>query len=236
LTHAPIPTGVRVLASRAITYAYLELVPRFEAATGYQVDTIWSSTIHIGNHVASVEPFDLVIASAVSIEGFVKDGSVVSASRVDLMRSGVGVAVKEGAPKPDISSGDTVRRALLGARAVAYSQGPSGVYLRGLFEKLGVADAIAAKSVQSEPGTPVARYLANGDADLGFQQVSELIHEPGITFVGPLPADIQCVTVFSSAVLNRAESPEAAAALQAFLTDPAVDAVIRGHGMEPGRA
>jgi molybdate transport system substrate-binding protein len=110
------------------------------------------------------------------------------------------------------------------------------VYLRGLFEKLGVADAVAAKAVQSEPGTPVARYLANGAADLGFQQVSELIHEPGITFLGPLPDDIQNVTVFSSAILNRAASPEAAAALQASLTDPAVDAVIRAHGMEPARA
>ena len=219
---------MRALVSRAIQYAYRELLPGFEAASGIAVDTVWSSTGAIVEQIASDAPFDLVIAGADTVDRFIADGSVLAGSRVDQMSSGIGVAVKAGAPRPDIGSGEAVKQALLAAPSIGYSQGPSGVYLLALFEKMGIAAQVGAKATQSTPGTPVA-------VALGFQQVSELIDEPGITLVGPLPADIQKITTFSSGVLTRATDPDGARALQAYLSAPAADAAIRRHGLAPGR-
>jgi molybdate transport system substrate-binding protein len=220
---------LRVLTSRAIKYAYDELVPGF----GTDVVTTLSSTGAIPGQVASDAPLDLVIATSDAIDRFIAEGTVRPGTRVDLVRSGVGVVVKAGAPKPDIRSGASVRQALLAARSVGYSQGPSGVYLLKLFETLGIAAEVAAKAVQSTPGTPVARYVADGTAELGFQQVSEIINETGVDFVGPLPDDIQNITVFSSGVLPRADNPAAAGALQAYLSAPGAGVVFRKHGLEP---
>ena len=147
---------LNVLTSRAIEYAYEELTPGFEAA---KIITTWSSTGAIAAQVASDQPFDLVIAEAASIDRFIAEASVLSGSRVDLVRSGIGLAVKEGAPKPDIGSAEAVKQALLAAKSVGYSQGPSGVYLLTLFEKMGVAAEMRAKAIQSTPGTPVAHYV-----------------------------------------------------------------------------
>ena len=226
---------MKALVSRAIQYAYRELLPGFEAASGIAVDTTWSSTGAIVEQVASDELFDIVIVGASTIDRFIADGSVRAGSRVDLMKSGIGVAVKADAPRPDIGSGEAVKQALLAAPSIGYSQGPSGVYLLTLFETMGIAAQIRAKATQSTPGTPVAHYLASGAVALGFQQVSELIHEPGIALVGPLPADIQKITTFSSGVPIRAAATEAAKSLQIYLSSPAADAAIRKHGMEPGR-
>jgi len=132
-----------------------------------------------------------VIVGAPDIDAFVKEGKMMPASRVDIASSGVGIAVKAGSPRPDISSGEAVKKALLSATAVAYSTGASGVYVQRLFDRLGIADQMKDKSKQTSPGVRVAQYLASGEADLGFQQVSELVHETGIDFLGPLPADIQ---------------------------------------------
>lgn len=229
------PIEVRVLVSRAVKGAYLALVPGFEAASGIKVVTTWSSTGDIVKQVASNEAFDLVIAAASTIEGFIDAEQVIADSRVDLMRSGVGIAVKAGAPRPDIGSGEAVKQALLAARSVGYSQGPSGVYLLRLFETMGIAAQLQAKATQSTPGIPVAHYIASGAVELGFQQVSELINQPDITLLGPLPADIQNVTVFSSGVLRSAIAPAEARALQAYLAAPASDAAIAKNGMEPAR-
>ncbi|MEI7713011.1 MAG: substrate-binding domain-containing protein [Rhodospirillales bacterium] len=226
---------MRALVSRAIQYAYRELLPGFEAASGVAVDTVWSSTGAIVEQIASDAPFDLVIAGAATIDRFIADGAVLAGSRVDQMSSGIGVAVKAGAPRPDIGSGEAVKHALLAAQSIGYSQGPSGVYLLALFEKMGIAKQIRAKATQSTPGIPVAHYLAAGTVALGFQQVSELIDKTGIALVGPLPADIQKITMFASGVPNRSTAPDAARALQTYLSSPASDAAIRKHGMEPGR-
>ncbi len=140
---------------------------------------------------------------------------MVPGSRIDLANSGVGMAVKAGAPRPDISSSEAVRKALLSATTVAYSTGTSGIYVQRLFDRLGIAEQMKAKSKQTTPGVRVAQYLASGEADLGFQQVSELVHETGIDFLGPLPADIQNVTIYSSGVppgrLKRRGSRQGAA-------------------------
>ena len=129
--------------------------------------------------------------------------------------------MKAGAPKPDLKSGDDLKNALLAAKSVGYSTGPSGVYLARLFEKMGIADEVKAKAKVTQPGVPVASLIRSGDAEIGFQQVSELIHEAGIDFLGPIPADVQNITVFSSGVHSGAKAQVDARALQKFLTAPA---------------
>ncbi len=234
LAQAATAAELKVLASGAVKDAYLELVPDFEKASGNKVATTWAGTVDIKKRIAAGEVFDLVIVAAPEVDAFITGGQLAPASRVDLMKTGVGVAVKAGARKPDISSSAAVKQALLDARSVAISTGPSGVYLEKLFAKLGVGEALKAKTVQTKPGTRVAEYLARGEAELGFQQVSELINEKGIDLIGPLPADIQNITVFSSGVHAKANEPAAAKALQKYLTASAAVPVIKRQGMEPG--
>lgn len=224
---------IKVLASTAVQEILLELTPRFEKESGDKIAVTWSGTENIKNRVGGGEPFDLVIVGATVIDAFIKDGKVAIGSRVDLVNSGVGVAVKAGAPRPDISSGEAVKKSLLAAKVVAYSTGPSGVYIQRMFENMGIADQMKVKSKQTVSGTRVGQYLAKGEADLGFQQESELIHEQGIDFLGPLPAEVQNITIFSSGILTGSNASESAKALQKFLTAPAAFPVIRKNGMEP---
>ena len=224
---------VKVLASGALQEIGHELVPQFEKSSGHKVTVTWTGTVKIREKSAAGEAFDLVIVGAPEVDKFIAGGKMVAGSRVDLAKSGVGVAVKAGAPKPDISSGEAVKKAMLAAKSVAYSTGPSGVYVGALIEKLGIADEIKARTKRTPRGTRVGQLLASGEAELGFQQISELIHETGIDFIGPLPADVQNYTNFSSGIGSAAKSQAAAKALQAFLTTPAAAEVIRKNGMEP---
>lgn len=224
---------IKVLASTAVKDAFLELYPQFEKSSGHKVATTWAGTEDIKKRLAAGEVFDLVIVGAPVIDENINEGRMVTGSRVDLVKVGVGVAVKTGAPKPDISSGEAVRKALLNAKMVAYSSGPSGVYIQRLFGKLGIADQMKDKSKQTVSPRRVADYLAKDEADLGFQQVSELVHEAGIDFLGPLPADIQNITVFSSGIQTGSNVSEATKALRGFLISPAAAPVIRKNGMEP---
>jgi molybdate transport system substrate-binding protein len=226
---------IRMLAAGAVKEVFLELAPQFESSSSNKVTATWTGSADIKKRIDAGEAFDLVIVGAPDIDAFIKDGKMMAGSRVDIASTGVGVAVKAGAPKPDISSGEAVRKALLSARVVAYSSGASGVYVRSLFDRLGIADQMKAKSRQTAPGMRVAQYLASGEADLGFQQVSELVHETGIDFLGPLPADIQNVTVYSSGIPTGSKAPEPAKALQTLLSSPAAAPVIRKNGMEPSR-
>jgi molybdate transport system substrate-binding protein len=225
---------INVLSSNAIRQAYLELVPQFEKSSGHTVRTIWAGTNDIVKRIAAGETYDLIIMSADALEKLVKDGTIMAGTRVNLVKSGVGVAVKAGAPKPDLSSGDAVKKALIAAKSVGYSSGPSGVYLQSMFAKMGIADELKIKSKQTQPGTPVANIIRSGEAELGFQQVSELVHEKGIDYIGPLPADIQHLSLFAGGVHKAAKQPDAAKALTKFLTDPSIAPVIKKHGLEPG--
>jgi len=184
--------------------------------------------------MAAGETYDLVIMAGPALDDLIKQGKIVPGSRVDLAKSGVGVAVRAGAPKPDISSGDALKRALLAAKSIAYSSGPSGVYMEGLFQRLGIADEIKPKLKQTQPGNPVGEVIARGDAEIGFQQVSELLPIAGIDYIGPLPSDIQHITVFSGGIHTGAREPDAAKALVKFITAPAAVPVIKKKGMEPG--
>ena len=222
---------MRVLSSLAIQEAYLELVSAFQKQTKIQVQTEWLGGVEIMKRVKAGETADLVIASQKALGELKSLGKVRAV--VDLATSHVAVAVKKGAKRPDIGSGEAVKRALRAAKSIAYSSGPSGVYLAELFQKWGIAEELKPRITQTPPGTAVGPLVARGEAEIGFQQMSELLPIPGIDIIGPLPAEIQVVTVFSGGVHAAAEEADAARAWLAFITSPQSAPVLRRHGMEP---
>jgi molybdate transport system substrate-binding protein len=229
---------VRVMISGGMTAAYNALVPEFERATGHKVLTAFGPSM--GTTVNAIparlergEPADVLIMVGYALADLVKNGKVVADSRVDLVKSGIGIAVKAGAAKPDVSSADALRRALLAARSVAYSDSASGVYVSTeMFAKLGIADEMKDKA-RKIPATPVGEIVARGDAEIGFQQFSELRPVPGIDVIGPLPPELQKITVFSAGIATASREPEAGRALIKFLASPAASAAIVKSGMEP---
>ena len=229
---------VRVMISGGLTAAYKELVPEFERLTGNKVLTAYGPSM--GTTVNAIpirlergEPVDVLIMVGYALGDLVKQGKVVADSRVDLVKSPIGIAVKSGAPRPDISSADAVKRALLATKTIAYSDSASGVYVSTeMFEKLGIADAMKDKA-RKIPATPVGEIVARGDAEIGFQQVSELLPVQGIDIVGQLPSELQKVTVFSAGIASVSKEPDAGKALIKFLASPAASAVIIKSGMEP---
>jgi molybdate transport system substrate-binding protein len=225
---------IKVLSTQATEEAYRELVPQFEQASGNKVTTVFTGTLDANKRLAAGESYDLLIMSAPSIDEHIKDGKVMPGSRVDLAKSGVGVAVKAGAPKPDISTTEALKKALLAAKSIGYSTGPSGVYMIGLFQRLGIADEVKPKLKQTPTGVFVGSIIASGEAEIGFQQVSELSHFAGIDFIGPLPADIQRFTTFASGIMAGAKEADAAKALVKFITSPNAAAAYKKRGMEPG--
>jgi molybdate transport system substrate-binding protein len=225
---------IKVIASAAVKEAVIELIPAFEKASGHKVTMIWAGTEAITKRISGGEVVDIVLIAAPNIDKLIAEGKLAAGSRVDVAKSGIGIAVRAGLPKPDISSGEAVKNAVLAAKSVAYSSGPSGFYLADLFKKMGIADQITGKVKQTPSGVQVGEVVARGEADLGFQQVGELLHVKGIQYLGPLPADIQHTTVFSAGLHAAAPAPDAAKALTKFLTAPAAAPVIKKSGMEPG--
>ena len=222
--------NIKVMLSAAFKEAYLELVPPFERASGHKMENLWVPSVQMMNRLKGGETVDLVILSAAALEDLRQAGIV--SERTDLAKSGIGVAVKAGAPRPDISSGAALKRAVLAAKGIAYSTGPSGIYLAKLFERMGIAEQIKSR-VKQVQGVPAGTVAARGEAELAFQQVSELLPVPGIDLVGPLPPDVQEITIFSAGLHARAPHPDAARALIKHLTAPAAAPVIRKKGMEP---
>jgi molybdate transport system substrate-binding protein len=225
---------IRVLATPGVREFYNELVPQFERASGHKVTTVWAGTVDVMKRIGGGETVDLVIMARNSLDELTRQGRIVAASRVDLAKSGIGVAVRAGAPKPDIASGEAVKALMRSARSIAWSSGPSGVYLAGLVQRMGIADEIRAKLKQIAPGGSVGEFVARGEVEIGFHQISELIPVKGIDIVGPLPPDIQEITVFAAGVHPNASAADAATALAAYLAAPAAAAIIKKHGMEPG--
>ena len=178
------------------------------------------------------EVFDVVVLAADAIDKLAAAGRIVAGSQVGLARSGVAIAVREGAPRPTIDTEAALREAVLAARSVGYSTGPSGTALLKLFERWGIAQAARPRLVQAQPGVPVGELVASGDVELGFQQLSELMHLAGITVLGPMPKGLEIVTTFSGAVCAASSQPEAARALLDFMRSPAGDAARRRHGMQ----
>lgn len=218
------------MSSVAVKGAYLELVPLFEKRTGNPVQTQWVGMADIRKRMQAGETVDVVIGSAALIEELA-GGSMVG-TPVILAKSGVGAAVRAGAPKPDIGSVEALKRALTGAKSIVYSSGPSGVYLAGLFQRLGIAEQLKDTAKQLPPGVLVAESVARGEAELCFQQLPELRQVPGIDYVGPLPAEVQSVTVFAGAVHSKARQPAAGKALLEFLAAAETAAVKRKCGFD----
>jgi len=223
---------INVISTQATQEAYLELVAQFEKASGHKVKTVFNGTLNVQKRLADGEPCDLIIMAGPAIDEQIKLGRAV-AGRVDLAKSGTGLAVRKGAPKPDVSSADALKKTLLAAKSIGYSTGPSGIYMLSVFEKLGIADQVKGKLKQTPSGVFVGTLIANGEAQVGFQQISELVHFAGIDYVGPLPGDLQRMTTFSAAIHSGAKERDAAKALVKFLTAPAAAPVIRKHGLEP---
>lgn len=227
-------TEIKVISSQAIKEAYLAFAPEFERVSGHKLNTTWNGTNDILKKLRAGETFDMAILVTPAMEAMIKEGKIVGASRIDLVRSGIAIAVQKGAPKPDISTTDAVKRLLLAAKGIGYSSGPSGVFMEGLFKKWGIWDQVSAKIKQTQPGTPVGSILARGDVDIGFQQVSELLLYPGIQYVGPVPKEMDTVSVFAGGVHTGATQADAARELIKFISSPAALPFIKKTGMEQG--
>jgi len=224
---------IKVASTQATEEAYKELVAQFEKSTGHKVTTYYSGTLNVQKRIADGEPYDLIIMAGPAIDDQIKLSKAVAGSRVDFAQSGTGMAVKKGAPKPDIGSVDAFKKALLATRSIGYSTGPSGMYMLSVFEKLGIADQVKSKLKQTPSGVFVGTLIATGETEVGFQQISELVHFDGIDYVGPLPGDLQRMTMFSTGIHAGAKQAEAARALVKYITAPAAAPVIRKHGLEP---
>ncbi len=233
LSAAVSAADINVVSTQATEEAYKELVAEFEKASGHKVTTFFSGTLNVQKKLADGELYDLIIMAGPAIDDQIKLGKAVAGSRVDVAKSGTGMAVRKGAPKPDISSADALKKTLLTVKSIGYSTGPSGLYMLSVFEKLGIAGEVKGKLKQTPSGVFVGSLIANGDTEVGFQQIAELVHFAGIDYVGPLPGDLQRMTMFSAGIHSGAKQADAARALVKFLTAPAAAPVIRKHGLEP---
>lgn len=232
---------IKVVTSGAFTAAYLRLVPEYERATHNKLVTEFGPSMGTTHNAIPLrlergEAIDVVIMAAPALADLIKQGKVRAGSRVDLVRSLIGMAVKTGAPKPDIRTVDALKRTLLAAKSIAYSDSASGVYLSTeLFPKLGIADQIRGKTRKIE-ADPVGESVARGDVEFGFQQISELRPVKGIDIVGPLPPGAQKVTIFAAGIPKTSKQPDAAKALIQWLALPAAYAAIKDSGLDPAAA
>ena len=209
-----------------------ELVASYQEIVLCDIDIESVGGVDAAKRVQAGEAFDVVVLASDAIDKLIAAGRIDATSKVDLVNSGVAVAVKAGTSMPDITSETAVKAAVLAAKTISYSTGPSGVAVAKLFEHWGITEQIASRIVQAPPGVPVGSLLANGEAELGFQQLSEFIHEDGISIVGPLPPEIQITTTFSAGVCMASRQASTVRDLLAFMTSPdAIPAKLR-QGME----
>jgi molybdate transport system substrate-binding protein len=229
---------VHVVSSGGFAAAYRALAPEFEQTTGNHLIAGWgpsmgNTTDAVPQRLARHEPIDVVIMVGSALGKLVDEGKIVPDSRVDLARSAIGAAIRSGAEEPDISTVDSLRKTLLNAKSIAYSDSASGVYISTeLFRRLGIADQVSAKS-RMIPAEPVGLVVARGEAEIGFQQMSELKPIKGIKIIGPLPNELQKITIFSAGIVIGSEEPEAAKALIAFLASATAAPAIAATGLEP---
>jgi molybdate transport system substrate-binding protein len=224
---------IKVISSMATRQVLADLVELFQRHSAQAVAIESVGGVDAARRVREGEAFDVVVLASDAIEQLIAGGQIVAGSRVDLVRSGVSIAVRAGAAHPDVGTEDALKDAVLAAGSLSYSTGPSGVHLAKLFERWGIADAIRERIVQAPPGVPVGSLVADGKVELGFQQLSELMHLPGIDVLGPLPAPIQIITTFSAGLSVTSTQPEAVQAMLDFMISPAAAEAKRRNGMEP---
>jgi molybdate transport system substrate-binding protein len=228
---------IRVLVSGAIRAAMMDIKPLFEQATEHRLIVSSDTSGRIARRIAGGEETDLLIVTSGGIDDLIKQGKVVAGSKVEIARSGLGAVVRTGAAKPDISTPEKFKDALLAAKTVAYtnpaSGGASGVYFTRMLDQLGIADAVNSKAKFGEGG-PIAQIVARGDAEFGIQQIPELLAYAGVDYVGPLPGSLQFYTRLAAGISAASRQSEAAKALLTFLASPPAIAVMKAKGMEPG--
>ena len=226
-------TTLRLISSMATRQLLADLSSAWQALRPDIVLDVESvGGVDAAKRVQAGETFDAVVLAANAIDQLTAAGRIVPGTRADLVRSGVAVAVRAGAPAVDIGSEDAVRNAVLNARSISYSTGPSGVHLQKVFERWGIAEQIAPRLVQAPPGVPVGSLVAKGEVELGFQQLAELMNLPGITVLGPLPPTIQIITVFSAGLSTTSAQADAVQAFLAWATSPATTGIKQHNGME----
>jgi molybdate transport system substrate-binding protein len=229
---------IHVVSSGGFAAAYKQLAPEFEKQTGNSLDSAWGPSMGdthdaVPQRLARGEPIDVVIMVGYALDQLVQQGKVIPDSRKALARSLIGIAVKAGAPKPDVSTPEALKDALLKAKSIAYSDSASGVYVQNvLLNKLGISEQVRGKA-HMIPAEPVGQIVARGDAEIGFQQISELKPVDGIDIIGPLPDSLQQITIFSAGIPVGAKQPEAGKQLIDFLASPAAAGAIKYSGMEP---
>lgn len=225
---------IQVLSTNGLKTVVQELGPQFERATQHKLAVRFAPAAELKGQIEKGAAFDLAILTAAGIDDLIRQGELAAPTRADVAKSGAGVAIRKGAPKPDISTADAFKRSLLAARSVAYvGTGATAANMRKIFERLGIAAEMKAKTrVLSGISAPDA--VARGEAELGFTQISEILPVAGAELAGPLPPEVQIYTIFSAAVGVRAGQAAAAQSFLKFLTTPAAGSVIRAKGMEPG--
>jgi molybdate transport system substrate-binding protein len=224
---------IKVISSTAMSTMFRSLIPAFERASGHKVIITYDTSNIIVGRVKGGETADVIVLTGPVIDDLARQGKVAAGSRADLARSGIGVAVKSGAPKPDISSVEAFKQALLNAKSITYTTtGASGVYFSGVIDKLGVAPQVKAKA-KTQAGGHVAELVASGEAELGVQMESELRGTPGADYLGPLPGELQMYTVFSAGLFEGSKQADAARALIRFLGTPEAARAYKAGGMEP---
>jgi molybdate transport system substrate-binding protein len=223
------------ISSMAMRHVLIELCDDLAQRSDQRVSIMAVGGVDAVRRIRAGEAFDFAVLAADAIDDLVRSGHLDGKTRVDLARSGVAIAVAAGAPKPNVTTEDALREAVLGARSIGFSTGPSGVHLAHLLKRWGIADIVAPRIVQAQPGVPVGTLVARGDVELGFQQHGELLHVPGIDVVGMLPPAVDVITVFAAAACSATRDSAAVRALLAFFVAPAADAAKRRHGMMPAR-
>jgi molybdate transport system substrate-binding protein len=223
---------LKVISSMATRGVLAELASRYEQSTNQPVTTEAAGGVDVAKRVRHGEAVDVVVLASNVIDKLIAEGWLLPGSRMDVVESPIAVAVRAGASKPDITSEEAVKCAVSEARSLSYSTGPSGSYLESTFERWGVLEAIRGRIVVPPPGVPVAQLVADGTAEIGFQQLSELINRPGIEVLGNLPAEIQSLTIFSGGVATSCSKPDAARALLEYMASPEAAEIKRRYGLE----
>jgi molybdate transport system substrate-binding protein len=223
---------IRVWTARAIATVLAEIGPRFERTTGHTLTVSSDLPPAFLRRAGAGEPFDVLISGTSPVDQWIEDGRLLASTRTHIARSGIGVEVRAGAPRPDIGSVEAFKRALLDAKSIAYLRVGSGIYVHGLLERLGIAEAVASKVTRPESDV-VSELVARGEVELGLVVITQILTTAGVELVGPLPPEVQSYVVFTAGVSAISKVPDAARQLIEFLTGPAAIPTIRAQGMEP---